>query len=297
MKSKGKYPGKTQEERKKELTELEDLLEKGVEKAMDTGSYRMLLDTAARFHRYSVNNMLLIFMQKPDASFVAGFKTWQKLGRHISKGEQALKVFAPAFRKIMVNVEKTDEQTGEKTVEKVEKTLELYKAVSVFDVSQTEGEDIKGLTGTTLRGDVEEYERMIDALCASTDAKVTFGEVTGLARGYYDPVNHFIRIKDGMPKLQTVKTLAHEIAHSVLHRVETGMERGQKELEAESVAFIFCRHFGLDTEDACFDYIAGWAEENGTEKLRKSLARIHETASALIEDTEKAFCSGEEMSA
>ena len=287
------YQTKTAEERAEEMKKMQEMLENGIESAKDSESYKALLSAAAKFHSYSVSNMILIYMQNPEATYVAGYKTWQKLGRHIRKGEVGLRIYAPTFKKVTYNVETVDEKTGDVTIEKKERTFQNFKAVSVFDVSQTDGKDIPGITGITLTGDVTDYTFLVEALKGCTSAKITFDEIRGLAKGYYVPGEHSICVKAGMPELQTVKTLAHEIAHSILHKDETGLARGQKELEAESVAFIFCKHFGLDTDSYSFGYISGWADENGTDKLRASLDRIQKTAGMLIEKTE-AFMSGAE---
>ena len=286
MGKKKNYVEKTKEEMKAELDALSEMLEKGIEQAGNSDFYRKLLDTASKFHNYSLSNTLLILMQNPDATYVAGYKTWGKLGRHIKKGEKSIRIYAPAFKTVVVNVEKVDRKTGEKVAEKEEHVIQRFRACSVFDLSQTEGDEIPGITDTELRGKADDYESLLSALMSVTTADVEIGHISGLSKGYFRPADNTIMVKEGMSEVQTIKTLAHEVGHSIMHGGECDTPRDQKELEAESVAYIVCSHFGLDVSEYSFTYIAGWARENGTEKLRESIKTIHATASKIINGME-----------
>lgn len=290
MKQKKNYVEKTREEMEAELKALSEMLEQGIEQAGNSDFYKKLLDTASKFHNYSLSNTLLILMQNPDATYVAGYKTWGHLGRHIKRGEKSIRIYAPAFKTVTINVEKVDRKTGERVTEKEERVIQRFKAISVFDVSQTDGDEIPGITDTELKGKADDYDALLLALMSVTTADVEFGEVAGLSKGYYRPSDNTIMVKEGMSEIQTVKTLAHEVGHSLMHCGECAVPREQMELEAESVAYIVCSHFGLDVSDYSFTYIAGWARENGTEKLRESIKTIHATAGAIITGMESLLC-------
>lgn len=280
---------KTTNERVKELT---DQLEEGLLTLKDSETYKAYLTCMSKFHNYSFNNTLLIMMQKPEATYVAGFQSWKKnFKRNVKSGEKGIKILAPAPIKRKVEREKTD-VNGNKVVEEVEMTLPRFKPVTVFDVSQTEGEPIPELL-YELDGTVNGYDNMKEALGELSHVPITEREIADGAKGYFSPSEQIIVIKKDMPQIQTIKTMIHEIAHSLLHdytkitEVTDKKDRNTKEVEAESVAFTVCKHFGIDTDDYSFGYILGWSKDTTLQEFRKSLETIQTCASLIIGKVEE----------
>ena len=282
------------------MNEIPQMLEEGVHKVFESDNYKNYLNTMSKFHNYSINNTLLIARQNPDATLVAGFKSWEKnFGRHVKKGEKGIKILAPSPYKKKVLVELVDpvsreimlDINGNPVKEETEVNMTAYRIVSVFDVSQTEGNPLPQIGVAELTGNVDEYELFVEALKQSTSVPISFENISGAAKGYYNPVTASIAIKAGMPESQTVKTMIHEIAHSILHNdildEAAKKDRQTKEVEAESVAYTVCQHFGIDTSDYSFGYIAGWSSSKETEELKQSLETIQKTASGLINDIER----------
>lgn len=253
-------------------------LENGVKAILTSDNYKNWLDTASKFHTYSFNNQVLILMQKPEASRVAGFSTWKNMKRWVKKGEKAIKVIAPCPHK--KTVEDVDQQTGEV----VEKTISWtsFKVVNVFDVSQTDGEPLPEVAPKALTSDVDGYGELVEKLRKSTDAPIEFGQIDGSAKGYYTPGAHTITVKEGMEQAQTIKTMVHEIAHSLMHQEGCKLSREVKEIQAESVAYIVASHIGLDTGDYSFPYIAGWAGTTDIKALTTQMTEISKTAQQII---------------
>lgn len=282
------------------MNEIPQMLEEGVHKVFESDNYKNYLNTMSKFHNYSINNTLLIARQNPDATLVAGFKSWEKnFGRHVKKGEKGIKILAPSPYKKKVLVELVDpvsreimlDINGNPVKEETEVNMTAYRIVSVFDVSQTEGNPLPQIGVAELTGNVDEYELFVEALKQSTSVPISFENISGVAKGYYNPVTASIAVKAGMPESQTVKTMIHEIAHSILHNdildEAEKKDRQTKEVEAESVAYTVCQHFGIDTSDYSFGYIAGWSSSKETEELKQSLETIQKTASGLINDIER----------
>lgn len=282
------------------MNEITKMLEEGVHKVFESDNYKNYLNTMSKFHNYSMNNTLLIARQNPDATLVAGFKSWEKnFGRHVKKDEKGIKILAPSQYKKKVMVEKVDpvsreimlDTNGNPVKEETEVKMTAYRIVSVFDVSQTEGKPLPQMGVAELTDNVNEYELFVEALKQSTSVPISFENISGAAKGYYNPVTASIAIKAGMPESQTVKTMIHEIAHSILHNdildEDAKKDRQTKEVEAESVAYTVCQHFGIDTSDYSFGYIAGWSSSKETEELKQSLETIQKTASGLINDIER----------
>jgi hypothetical protein len=255
----------------------------------------------SRFHDYSLNNTILIAMQKPDATLVAGYSAWQKnFKRQVQKGQKAIRILAPTPYKHKTEVEKTDPDTGEvltnpdgsiqKEVREIVRSS--FKVVSVFDVSQTEGEPLPSLGADELTGDVEQFEPFFEALKQSCPVPMEFEQISTGAKGYYHQVERRIAIQEGMSQVQTLKTAIHEMAHQKLHAIdpeaktpEPGQElqtRNSKEVEAESVAYTVCQHFGVDTSDYSFAYIAAWSRGKETPELKASPKTIRLAASEMI---------------
>ena len=287
---------------KQRVQELTDKLEQGLQDLFNSDSYRNYLSTMSKFHNYSFNNTLLIAMQKPDATLVAGYKAWQKnFERHVNKGGKAIRILAPAPYKIKEERDKIDPVTQELLLDKdgnpqkeeVEITIPAFRAVSVFDVAQTDGKPIPELAAKELLSDVEGYQDMIRAVEAISPVPIELEEIAGDSKGYYDREAKRIAVQENMSESQTLKTMIHEVAHSKLHSKEVEQDeqmkkdRNTKEVEAESIAYTVCQHFGVDTSDYSFGYIAGWSSGRDTKELRASMDTIRRTASELITGIEE----------
>lgn len=287
---------------KQRVQELTDKLEQGLQDLFNSDSYRNYLSTMSKFHNYSFNNTLLIAMQKPDATLVAGYKAWQKnFERHVNKGEKAIRILAPAPYKIKEERDRIDpitqelllDKDGNPQKEEVEITIPAFRAVSVFDVAQTDGKPIPELAAHELLSDVEGYQDMIRAVEAISPVPIELEEIAGDSKGYYDREAKRIAVQENMSESQTLKTMIHEVAHSKLHSKEVEQDeqmrkdRNTKEVEAESVAYTVCQHFGIDTSDYSFGYIAGWSSGRDTKELRSSMDTIRRTASELITGIEE----------
>ena len=287
---------------KQRVQELTDKLEQGLQDLFNSDSYCNYLSTMSKFHNYSFNNTLLIAMQKPDATLVAGYKAWQKnFERHVNKGEKAIRILAPASYKIKEERDKIDPVTQELLLDKdgnpqkeeVEITIPAFRAVSVFDVAQTDGKPIPELAAKELLSDVEGYQDMIRAVEAISPVPIELEEIAGDSKGYYDREAKRIAVQENMSESQTLKTMIHEVAHSKLHSKEVEQDeqmrkdRNTKEVEAESIAYTVCQHFGVDTSDYSFGYIAGWSSGRDTKELRASMDTIRRTASELITGIEE----------
>ena len=287
---------------KQKVQELTDKLERGLAELFNSDSYKSYLSTMSKFHNYSFNNTLLIAMQKPEASLVAGYNAWQKnFGRHVNKGEKAIRILAPVPYKIKEEREKVDpitqeimiDRDGNPQKEEVEITIPAFRAVSVFDVSQTDGKPITELEAKELLSDVEGYQDMIHAVEAVSPVPIEMEEIAGESKGYFDREARRIAVQENMSESQTLKTMIHEVAHSMLHNKEVEQEeqerkdRNTKEVEAESIAYTVCQHFGVDTSEYSFGYIAGWSSGRDTKELKSSMDTIRRTASELITGIEE----------
>ena len=278
------------------VKELTDQLEQGIGDLFASGQYAEYLKTMAKFHDYSFNNCLLIFFQRPSASRVAGFGTWKELGRYVKRGEKGIKIFAPCPYKKTVEPDPTNQRAsgpdGNPPTEKTEIIIPMFKVVTVFDVSQTDGKELPALGVDELKGDVDGYAAFFHALEQVSPVPVSFEKVNGSAKGYFSPKEQRIVVGEGMGQLQTIKTAVHEIAHATLHNhyglkerdipPEQRKDRHTCEVEAESVAFVVCQHYGIDTSDYSFGYGAGWCGRERKE-LKASLDTIRQTAADLID--------------
>ena len=296
---------KVQMTEKQKVKEITDRLEAGLKELFESEKYKSYLSTMSKFHNYSFNNTLLIALQKPEATLVAGYKAWQKnFERHVNKGEKAIRILAPAPYKIKEERDKLDPVTGEMMFdengmpqkEETEVTIPAFRAVSVFDVSQTDGKPIPELEAQELLSTVEGYEDFVQALMNVFPVPVSFEEIPGDSKGYFDTVEKRIAVQKNMSESQTLKTMVHEVAHSMLHDKEVNQsmdvpakDRNTKEVEAESVAFTVCQHFGIDTSEYSFGYIAGWSSGRDMKELKNSLDTIRRIASELITGIEGAL--------
>ena len=284
--------GKDSAERMKEIT---DRLETGIQQLFDSDRYKAYLTTMAKFHNYSFNNTLLIAMQ--GGQLVAGFNKWKDtFHRTVKKGEKGIKILAPAPYKVKQKMEKLDEQ-GKPILDKdgkpltEEKTVQIpaFKVVSVFDVSQTEGEPLPSIAVNELSGSVQDYQDFFKALEQSSPVPIGFEGIEGGAHGYFHLLDNRIAIQEGMSQLQTIKTAIHEIAHAKLHAIDPNdpeqtnrPDSRTREVQAESVAYAVCQHYGLDTSEYSFGYVAGWSSGRELAELKASLEIIRSAAHELI---------------
>ena len=290
----------TAEKPAEKLKEITARLEQGITELFDSERYKEYLRVMSKFHNYSFNNTLLIAMQKPDASLIAGFTAWKnQFQRNVKKGEKGIKIIAPSPFKIKQETEKIDPQTqkpvigrdGKPVTEEKEITIPAYKVVSVFDVSQTEGKELPDIAVDALTGDVEQYSDFFAALEKTSPVPIGFEKIEGGAHGYYHLEDKRIALDEGMSELQTLKTAIHEIAHAKLHDIDLNapkdeqqprVDRRTREVEAESVAYTVCQHYGLDTSDYSFGYVAGWSSGRELAELKSSLETIRSAAADII---------------
>ena len=289
----------TSEKPAEKLKEITDRLEQGIAELFDSERYREYLKVMSKFHNYSFRNTVLIAMQKPDASLVAGFSAWKNnFGRNVMKGQKGIKIIAPSPFKIRQEVEKIDPHTqkpiigkdGKPVTEEKEVKIPAYKVVSVFDVSQTEGKELPDIAVDELTGDVDRYKDFFAALEKTSPVPIAFENIGGGSHGYYHLEDKRIAINEGMSELQTLKTAIHEIAHAKLHDIDLNapkdeqprVDRRTREVEAESVAYTVCQHYGLDTSDYSFGYVAGWSSGRELSELKSSLETIRSAAAEII---------------
>ena len=270
----GIYSKEDREKARDDVKSLLSKLEDGLKAVFDSDNYKNYLNTMSKFHNYSINNTLLINQQKPDATLVAGFNSWaHNFERHVKKGEKGIKIIAPAPYYIKKEKQVIDPKTGEGVLNpdgtpkmaEVEVKIPAFKVSYVYDVSQTYGKDLPTLGVSELTSDVDKAKDFINSLKKVSPVPVEFGKTKGDSKGFYSPDQGKIVVKEGMSEAQTIKTMVHEISHAKLHNPEKAKENAKKtkgtiEMEAESVAYIVCQHFGIDTSDYSFGYIIGEVE-------------------------------------
>ena len=286
------YPSRDQ--RMKDLTQR---LEQGIREVFDSGKYTEYLAAMSRFHRYSARNVLLIQMQLPNATQVASAKRWrEQFGRHINRGEKAIYIVAPAPIVRKVERQKIDPDTkapmldenGHVIMEEKEYQVPLFRPVPVFDVSQTSGRPLPQLA-ETLSGDVRQYEAFMEALRRTAPVPITFEPMAANMDGYFSLDNQRIALREGMSQVQTVSAAVHEITHSVLHGQKDEKSHSTEELEAESVSYVVCQYYGIETGANSFGYLASWSKDRELSELRACLDTISKTANGLIADIDRHF--------
>ena len=272
------YKARKEAERKEILSQLED----GVKAVFSSNKYTEFLKAYAKFHNYSVGNTILILTQKPDAERVASFTTWKRMDRHIVKGEAGIKIIVPSPYTFEVKVE------GKEDLE--EMTGMGFRTGYVFDISQTEGKPLPTLV-TLLTEDSPGIKQVIERLVVTSDIPIHFDKpIKESSNGYYHLEENFIAVKPNLSDTQTFKTLIHEMAHSKLHGKDTEhLSAFEREVQAESVAYVVCHKYGVDTSDYSFGYIAGWSEDKDVKELKRSLDTIGKCADELIEKIDKAL--------
>ena len=297
---------------KDRMREIVDSIENGIKELFESDKYRKYLATMSRFHRYSVNNTMLIYMQRPDATHVAGFNKWRdQFGRNVLKGEKGIRIIAPTPYKKKVEEIKTDPETnapildadGKAVIEEKEIRIPMFKVVSVFDVSQTAGKPLPQLAAD-LSGNVQQYEVFMEALRRASPVPMEIKPVARDTDGFFSIKAQSITIRAGMSEVQTVCAAVHEIAHAKLHDYEHMTEladdgetilvpgeksRNTEEVEAESISYAVCQYYGIETGENSFGYIATWSKGKELKELRASLETINKTASELITDIDRHF--------
>lgn len=303
-------PAEEKKTNKQRLKDITDSIENGIKELFESDKYQQYLQTMSRFHRYSVNNQMLIYMQNPNATLVAGFNKWHdQFGRNVKKGEKGIKIIAPTPYKKKIEETKLDPDTKLPILDdngnevKVEKEIQIpmFRVVSVFDVSQTAGKPLPQLA-SDLSGNVQNYDAFLEAIKRSSSVPITFEPISN-ADGYFSLDEQKIVIRDGMSEVQTVSALLHELAHSKLHnrtkddKVQTDeqdadkpkLDRNTEEVQAESISFAVCAYYGIKTDENSFGYIASWSNGKELSELKASLETINKTSSAMITDIDKHY--------
>ena len=300
-------PGKNREQ----LKEITDRIEAGIRDIFESGDmekYRNYLRTMSRFHNYSLNNQALIHLQRPDATFVAGYNRWRdKFSRHVLRGEKGITIIAPTPYKKKIEQEKLDPDTklpildadGKVITEEKEIEIPMFRPVKVFDYAQTDGKPLPERVASpvaNLTGSVENYEAFMEALRRSSPVPVEFKPLSADVDGYFSPKSQSITLREGMSEVQTVSAAVHEIAHAKLHNyglqqpeAHKHKSRNTEEVEAESISFMVCAYFGIETGANSFGYVATWSKNAELPEFRASLDTISKTANGIITDVEKHF--------
>lgn len=285
------YKRPSNEEKLKELT---DKLQDGVKAVRDSAEYKKLLTTMAKFPHYSLNNCMLIAMQKPDATLCQGYNAWKKMGRYVKKGEKGIKVIAPSPYTIQKEVDVLDskgrpvlDQDGEPVKQTKELNLMGFKAETTFDISQTEGKELPRVGVDELKGSIDKYEVLMEVLKDISPVPIGFENIKSGAKGYYHTEDKRIAIQQGMSELHTLKTCIHEITHAMLHGENAqGISKNRKELEAEGTASIVLSFMGYNTDDYSYPYLCGYTSDADMKELKASLGTIRQTSSRIIKKIE-----------
>lgn len=290
---------------KDRLKEIIDSIEKGIKEVFESGRYTEYLQVMSRFHNYSFNNTMLIYMQKPDATLVAGFNKWKdKFERNVNKGEKGIKIIAPTPYKKKIEKDVLDPDTklpmrdenGEIIKEEKEVSIPSFRPVTVFDVSQTSGKELPTLA-SDLNGKVENFDMLKEAISRSAPVPISFKPLRSDTDGYFSPKRQEIVIREGMGEVQTVCAMIHESAHAKLHNPayipetddKSKLSRSDEEVQAESIAYTVCAYFGIETGENSFGYLASWSQNKELKELKESLDVINKTSSELITAIEKNY--------
>ena len=296
----------TPKDRQEVLKVLTEQLEKSIQDFMESEKYKTFLSSMAKFHNYSLNNQILIAVQKPDSTLCAGYTTWQKQNRYVKKGEKGIRIICPSPYKKEYLKDVIDKTTGKPELlsdgrtkqEIVQKVIPFFKVGYVYDISQTEGQPLPEIADI-LEGDLDEgLKSLKEAMLQASPVPVCFQPIDGETNGFYSPAAGEIVVDSTLSEKQSLKTLIHETAHALLHNPEASSSqptRETKEVEAESVAYVVCQYFGLDTSDYSFGYIAGWSSGKGTPELKASLENIRNTSNEIISNVEQILTKEETL--
>lgn len=275
--------------REERMSEIQDKLLAGIKEIYESGKWAEYIAVMSKFPSYSINNCILIASQCPQASYVCGYKKWGEFNRNVVKGATGIMIIAPVKKKVDVEEPKYDENNhpvlkadGTQATETVTREFNSFRPCYVFDLSQTEGESLPSLV-TRLEDSVDDYVRLKEALIAVSPVPITFEDVPGEANGYFSPTQMRIVVQEGMPELQTIKTMLHEIGHATLGHggKEDKWDRETHEVQAESIAYWVSGMLNLDTSDYSFGYISGWSKDREMSELKENLELIKNTANDL----------------
>ena len=268
------------EKTSKDISEIVSSLERDFAKYLENNAarYKDYLQVMARFHNYSVNNSMLIFMQRPNATYISSFSGWKSIGRKVKKGEKGIRIIAPVMIKIR---QKSDEEKQESTEE--QEKLVAFRSAYVFDLEQTEGKELPLLSAAELTGKVPDYAKLMSAIQRISPVPIRYADLESTVKGYYDLTAEEIIIRNGMSELHTVKTAIHEMTHVLLHSDRNDKKSSfERETEAESVAYVVCNALGLDTAEYSFPYLTSWSQEHTPKELKNSLYLVRKTANSII---------------
>lgn len=288
-------------DKQQQIESLFQQIEDGTRAVFDSENYRNFLSMMSKFHDYSFRNTILILNQKPEATYVAGYVAWQKnFNRHVLKGEKGIQIVGYTPKTIKEEQERKDEygntvfgDDGQPVIDIITRKIPYFTPVYVYDISQTEGEPLPQLVNE-LDGSVEAYQDLMTSLKDVSPFPIVFEDIKGGAKGYCDPTERKIAVLQGMSEAQTIKTMIHEITHAYLHSDPSNGEnkdRHTKEVEAESTAYIVCEHYGIDTSDYSFVYIASWSSGKELQELQNSLDTIQKQSFELIEKIDEHLIS------
>lgn len=281
--------------REEKMSEIQERLMAGTKEIYESGKWAEYISVMSKFPHYSINNCILIASQCPHASYVCGYKKWNEFNRNVLKGESGIMIFAPIKGKVETEEPKFDEnakpvlnEDGTQQSEKVTREYKTFRPCYVFDLSQTEGDPLPTLA-TRLEESVEDYETLKNILVSVSPVPISFEEVPGEANGFYSPTEMRIVVQDGMPELQTIKTMLHEIAHATYGHggKDDKWDKESREIQAESTAFWVAGMLGLDTGDYSFGYITGWSKDREVSELKENLELIKNTANDLVTKIEE----------
>lgn len=274
------------------IDQLAEQLKKGITALRNSDGYKKYLEVQARFPHYSARNCLLILSQMPEATQVAGYAVWRSLGRKVSAGEHGIKIIAPhTYKKNKETHQMVDSSAHVSETDSEEIRL-YFRPTTVFDISQTSGDPLPTLLVEELKGTVDGYQQIRDALISVSPVPVRFDKITDGAKGYYSPADQEIVIKTGMSDIQTVKTLAHEIGHATVHAPGSSDQKkttAERETEAESIAYLVCGHYGIPTEEYSFPYIGGWSSGMSDKELLARITSIKGAAADLMDQVDAAI--------
>lgn len=275
-------------EKAQEVNALVKKIQDGVKEFMTSDKFKEYLKVMSKFHKYSFSNLLLIAFQRPDSTIVAGYTTWKKLGRQVNRGAKSIKILAPSPYKDKVEVEIVNPINGKKEKAIEEVTKMAFRTVSVFDVSDTTGKELPTLCDE-LKGEAKHLDIVKEVTKELTGINIMYEDIKGRAKGYFDPIEKKIAIKNGLSKLHEEKTIIHELSHALLHSnmKEDGISRNAAETQAEAVAYVVCQKFGLDTGDYSFPYLTSWSSNAELVDLKNSLKVIQETSMIIIDKIEE----------
>lgn len=292
------YSNSEKKDKKEALKEITEQLEKSIHDFMNGEKYKNFLNQMSKFHSYSLNNQILIAIQRPKATICASYSGWKSQGRQVKKGETGIKIICPALYKKEKIKDVIDPKTGKPELladgsvkrEIVSIVIPYYKIGYTFDVSQTEGKPLVQLS-QQLTGELTDSQKELkEALLQVCPVPVSFRPIEDSANGFYSLDKNEITVDSTISEKQSLKTLIHELAHATIHNVnipDVPKDSPTREVQAESIAYVICEYFGMDVSEYSFGYIAGWSTGKDIKELKQSLEIIHNTSNDIISKVEQ----------